>query len=349
MTHPVAPTDRPLPPTSDAGGNETPASTILAADVGGTYARIGLVGTSPDAHLPVRVLAYRSYRAREWPSLADILSGFLRDECRGQAAPGGCALAVAGYLRGDELVAENLAWPVRIRDLRERLGIGRLEIVNDFEALAYATRFLRREDAFDVIDAPGTAGISVVVGPGTGLGCAALWPAGERTLVLASEAGHAALAPGNERECEVLQRLARGRDYVHTGHVLSGPGLLNLYRALGDLDGLPAVRERPAEVSAAALAGHDALAREALAMFCALLGSFAGDFAITFKAAAGVFLAGGILPEVRDFLVTSDFRARFLNKGLMRPFLANVPVRLLEHGRLGVIGAAALVEARWRR
>jgi glucokinase len=160
--------------------------------------------------------------------------------------------------------------------------------------------------------------------------------------VLPSEGGHVALAPGNEREMDLLRLLARGRDYVHTGHVLSGPGLVNLYRALGELDGMPAVHAEPERITAAALAGDDALALETLRMFCAMLGGFVGDLAVLFKASGGVFLAGGILPQLSDFLPRSEFRARFFNKGVMRDFLAGVPVRLIEHGRLGVLGAAGL-------
>lgn len=323
--------------------------TLLAADVGGTHARLGLVAVQPDRTRPPATLAYHSYRCADWTGLAEILEDFLAHHAGSRHAVTRCALAVAGYVRDDELVAENLRWPVRISALRERLRFEKLEIVNDFEALACATQFVSHADATDVIAAAGCAGPTVVVGPGTGLGCAALVPVDGRAAVVPSEAGHIALAPGSDREGDVLRLLARGRAYVHTGHVLSGPGLLNLYRALAEIDGVAATAAEPAAVSAAALHGDDPLAREALAMFCAWLGSFAGDLAVVFKAGAGVYLAGGILPSIRDFLLASEFRARFLNKGLMRPFLANVPVRLIEHGQLGVLGAAALAEDRTRQ
>lgn len=322
---------------------------MLAADVGGTHARIGLVAMQPDRTQPPATLAYHAYRCADWTGLADILEDFLARHAGSRHVVTRCALAVAGYVRNDELVAENLRWPVKISALRERLRFEQLEIVNDFEALACATQFVRHADATDVIAAPGCAGPTVVVGPGTGLGCAALVPVDGRATVVPSEAGHIALAPGSDREIEVLHLLGRDRAYVHTGHVLSGPGLLNLYRALAEIEGVVAAHAQPKQVSAAALHGGDPLAREALAMFCAMLGSFAGDLAIVFKAGAGVYLAGGILPSISDFLLASEFRTRFLNKGLMRPFLANVPVRLIEHGQLGVLGAAALAEDSVRR
>lgn len=317
------------------------APVVLAADVGGTHARIGLVRAGPDARSPGTMLAWQVYACAEWQGLGEILEDFLSRHAPQRQGIARCALAVAGYLRGDELVAENLRWPVRMSELRTRLKLDRLDIVNDFEALARATQFLSTRDSTAVLDAEGTSGPMVVVGPGTGLGCAVLLPNGDTSTVMPTEAGHVALAPGNDREIEVLRRLGRGRAYVHTGHVLSGPGLLNLYRALADIEGVAATHAQPKRVSVAAMQGDDPLAREALAMLCGMLGSFAGDLAVTFKASAGVYLAGGILPAIRDFLLASDFRARFLNKGVMRPFLANVPVRMIEHGQLGVIGAAA--------
>lgn len=315
---------------------------ILAADAGGTHARIGLLRLNAGAHPPLEMLAGHVYECAKWPGLGEILQDFLSHHANGHSHIGRCALAVAGYLRGDELIAENLRWPVRISELRGRLQLDRLDIINDFEALARGTQFLSATDSTAVIDAKGTSGPTVVVGPGTGLGCAVVLPSGGTSLVMPSEAGHVALAPGNDREIEVLRRLGHNRGYVHTGYLLSGPGLVNLYRALADLEGVRAIHAEPAAVSAAALGGNDPLAHETLSMFCAMLGSFAGDLAVMFKAGGGVHLAGGILPYIRDFLLASDFRARFLNKGVMRPFLANVPVRLIEHGQLGVFGAAAM-------
>ena len=312
---------------------------MLAADVGGTHARIGLI----DAAAPASaggVLAYERYAGADWPGLAEILADFLARH-PGHAVDE-AAIAVAGYVRDGELVAENLRWPVRLAELRERLRLRQLRVVNDFEALAFATQYLRADESIALIDAPAASGPVAVVGPGTGLGCALLLPGANGATVLPSEGGHVALAPGNQRELALLRVLGRGRDYVHTGHALSGPGLVNLYRAIAELDGLPVIHAQPEQISAAALDGGDALALETLHTFCALLGGFVGDLAVLFKASGGVYLAGGILPQLREFLPRSAFRERFFNKGVMREFLAGVPVQLIEHGRLGVLGAAGL-------
>ena len=316
---------------------------FLAADVGGTHARIGLVSREPDGTRPVTVLQYHRYACAEWPSLTAVLQDFV-GQLDHTVHVDRCAVASAGYVLGDAIVNDNLPWPVSIRDIRDSLGIEQLAVVNDFEAVAYATQFLSHTDTTAVIesDAAPAPGPVLVMGPGTGLGSAVLLPGQPHATVLATEAGQIALAPGNEREIEILRYLARDRAYVSFEHALSGPGLLNLYRALCALRHQAPLLTQPAQVTQAALERTDGAAVEALDVFCGLLGSFVGDLCLLYGARGGVFLAGGILPQIRDVLLTSSFRQRFFNKGVMRAFLQQVPVRLMEHGQHGVIGAAGL-------
>ncbi|WP_109126316.1 glucokinase, partial [Dyella sp. C11] len=310
---------------------------FLAADVGGTHARIGLVSGQPDGSRPVTVLQYHRYACADWPSLTAVLQDFV-GQLDHSVHVNRCAVASAGYVLGDAIVNDNLPWPVSIRDIRDSLGIEQLAVINDFEAVAYATQFLSQADTTAVIEseAPPAAGPVLVMGPGTGLGSAVLLPGHPHATVLATEAGQIALAPGNEREIEILRYLARDRAYVSFEHALSGPGLLNLYRAISSLRDQSAVLTQPSQVTQAALERSDEAAVEALEVFCGLLGSFVGDLCLLYGARGGVFLAGGILPQIRDVLVASSFRQRFFNKGVMRAFLQQVPVRLMEHGQHGV-------------
>jgi len=324
-------------------GTTAASGAFLAADVGGTHARIGLVSRQASGGTPVSVLHYERYACADWPSLTAVLQDFV-GRLGGDVRIDQCAVASAGYVLGDEIVNENLPWPVSIRDIRESLGIRNLAVVNDFEAVAYATQFLSPGDTMPVIEthAAPVVGPVLVMGPGTGLGSAVLLPGKPHATVLATEAGQIALAPGNEREIEILRLLARERSHVSFEDALSGPGLLNLYRSINTLRGKPSTLPRPSDVTREALAGSDAAAVEALDIFCGLLGSFVGDLVLLYGARGGVFLAGGILPQIRDVLLRSSFSERFFNKGVMRAYLQQVPVRLMEHGQLGVIGAAGL-------
>ena len=320
---------------------------FLAADVGGTHARIGLVVGNAVGKRPVSVLHYHRYGCADWSSLTAMLQDFVEQlagtphaAMRGQLRQ--CAVACAGYVLDDAIVNENLPWPVSIRDIRDGLGIQRLAVINDFEAVAYATQFIDADETRAIIEAsvPVAPGPVLVMGPGTGLGSAVLLPGQPRAQVLATEAGQISLAPGNEREMEILRLFRRERPHVSFEDALSGPGLLKLYRALCELRGSPARLLTPAEITGAALAASDLAAVETLHVFCGLLGSFVGDLVLLYGARGGAYLAGGILPQIQPFLLASSFAERYFNKGVMHAYLQQVPVRLIEHGQLGVIGAA---------
>jgi len=123
---------------------------------------------------------------------------------------------------------------------------------------------------------------------------------------------------------------------------LSGPGLLNLYQALGEIQGMPAALTKPAEVTKAALAG-DKLALMALERFCAILGSVAGDFALCFGATRGVYISGGIAPDIFDVLAASDFRKRFEMKGRMSDYLKPIPTHVVVEPHAALIGSASVL------
>jgi glucokinase len=325
--------------TSDAPLHEQP---FIAADVGGTHARIALMQAGVEGGAAT-MLHYRQYACAEHASLSAIVADFIA--ATGAGAGGCAAIAIAGVLCGDDLVNSNLPWRVSLSRTRTDLSLRELVLINDFEAMACATPYIDPARA-TLLAGPALAtapGPTLVIGPGTGLG-AALWspPSSReaRASVLATEVGHAALAPGNDRELEILSHLLRRWPHVGNERVLSGPGLLNTYHCLCEMQGTTPRQASPGEVAAAAQRGDDAQALEALQVFCAMLGSLVGDLVLTFGAQA-VYLAGGIPAQISPFLQRSDFVDRYLNKGVLRSVLAQVPVRLIEHGRLGLIGAAA--------
>ena len=312
--------------------NDTP---FLAADVGGTHARIGLVKGSSAG---VSMLAYRKYACADYPDLVSILRDFMSNEAH--VSVDRCALAIAGYVIDGMVINYNLPWKVSIQELRAGLGMRQLSLINDFEAVAHGARFIEPGKTLLLTGPEIGNGPLVVVGPGTGLGSAVCIPGKQRPTVLATEAGQTSLAPGTEREREVLSRLARENDYVSYERILCGPGLRTLYGVLSQMHGSKPTLATPEAITSAAMQATDTVATETLHMFCALLGSFASNLAMLYSAKGGVYLTGGILPGMRDFLVRSQFVERFLDKGRMRAYLERVPVRLMEHGQLGVIGAA---------
>jgi glucokinase len=312
---------------------------FIAADVGGTHARVGLVRPQSSSRLVLE--RYEQYVCAEHADLASIMRAFLDglDGVTVQEA----AIACAGYCLDGTIINTNLPWTVSLERMRAELHLSPIEFVNDFEAVAYATPHLQAGDATLLTPhgvAPATAP-TVIVGPGTGLGAAVRIPSGHGHVVLATEAGQSAFAPGSEREIEVLRILRRKAAHVSIEQVLSGPGLVNLHAALGELRGSSVQPASPVDIAQAGLRGSDATAREALDMFCGLMGSVLGNLVLLYGAQGGAYLAGGILPQIKDHLVASDFLERFVAKGAMRPVLERVPVWLVEHRQLGVLGAAS--------
>ncbi|HTV86876.1 MAG TPA: glucokinase [Dyella sp.] len=321
-----------------------PRSTVqdafLAADVGGTHARIGLIAFETGQHMP-SVLAYRVYKCADFAGLDAIVRAFRKEFA---VAPDRFALACAGFLHEGIVVNNNLRWPVVPGELRKALGLSEVEVLNDFAALAYGTAYLESDSVTTLHNPPQRAaasrGPAVIVGPGTGLGVAVRLP-DAHPKVLATEAGHIQLAARVGREQQVLGEISPPDTHAPYDDILSGPGLVRLYRALCRLDGAPAVFQDPAAITGAACAGTNAQALETLQLFCGWLGSFIGDLGMLYGATGGIYVAGGFLSRMTGFMEKSSFISRFLDKGVMRPFLQTVPVHVVDHAQLGVIGAAS--------
>jgi glucokinase len=316
-----------------------PAMLFLAADIGGTRGRVALMRASHDAARGVETLAYRVFVCAEFPSLSELLQAFIDADV--QAPVKHCVLACAGQIVGDEVVNDNLAWPIHLTQLRYSLGLDDVAVLNDFEALAYALDG-HLADGGRHLCGPDTAstGPILVIGPGTGLGAAVHVPGPDGGFVLGTEAGQMDFASHSVREREVLSHLAPDGGYVPFEHIVSGPGLLSLYSILCTLWGVPPKLTTPEAVTEAALACSDVQAVEAVEIFCASLGSFTGNLAMIFMATGGVYLAGGFLSSIFELLKRSAFEERFLHGRSARALLSHVPVWVTEHGRHGVQGAA---------
>ncbi|MHC1479410.1 glucokinase [Frateuria aurantia] len=319
-------------------------SVFVVADVGGTHARLGITHAG-QASGKVLESTIRRYVCADWSGLDAIVADYLQRTA--MAAPASAFLcAIAGYLQDGEVINRNLPWPVSHRLLSEACGGMTVHLVNDFEALAYATLALDESELAPILRPAVTAkdsmGSTIVLGPGTGLGSAILIRGPAGLQVLPAEAGQMAMAPTTGRELKVFEQFARRHSYVATEHVLSGPGLLATYQMLCAFDGAAPNASSPAEVSELAHSNADPLAVEALDIFCGLLGSLAGDLAMLVGATGGIYLGGGFVPDLLKFLPRSSFERRFFNKGVMRRYLEQVPVWGLLPAEYGMRGAAVM-------
>lgn len=308
---------------------------ILLGDVGGTNARFAVLTNGALGAAAHMVVA-------DYASFCDALAAFLAKQPNPIRS---AVFGVAGIVEGERCALTNSPWVVEAAELNARFGLSDVRIVNDFEAVAWSLPKLARQDLRQLGGGePKAEAPMLVLGPGTGLGVAAYVPRGQ--LVLHSEGGHTTLPGGSPREDAVIAALRRQFGHVSAERVLSGHGLENLYRAVAALDGVTPPSRSAAEITQAALAGNCPISGAALDLFCALLGEVAGNFALSFCAQGGVFIAGGIVSHLADFLPRSQFRARFEAKGRMSAYVAPIPVYLIRHEDPALLGLQALAAQR---
>ena len=311
----------------------------LVADIGGTNARLGLNDYS-GSRLPV----VKRYSVAQHKAFPDVLRHFLNDiSSTGDWSPfpESACLAVACAVESDAIRLTNSPWTIERQLTSQMLGDVPVTLINDFAAVGYAVTDLNPRDWREIgkgVPVPGRP--VVVLGPGTGLGVCSLVPSGAGYIVIEGEGGHVDFAPVDDREQAVLQILAKQFGRVSVERLLSGSGIVNIYRSLAEVDGRRADFDTPLQITDAAIAGEDPLASDSVAMFCAVLGSFAGNLALTLGARGGVYIAGGILPKLVDVAAGSELRERFDAKGRFRTYLENIPVRVVVKEDLGLMGAA---------
>ena len=305
----------------------------LIADVGGTNTRCALVD---DTGNPVRISVFANARFR---TLGAALKDYLKTN---SAEPVTAAIAVAAPVTGDEIRMTNRNWHFSAQALREELRLEHIEIINDFTAVALSLPRLSEKDLAPIGGGAPRRGMAMAaIGPGTGLGVSGLIPGTRGWAPISGEGGHTTLAAGTEKEAQVIDALRDQYGHCSAERIVSGPGLVTLYNTLRRLAHYPDDNLTPREVSARAIAG-DPIAREALAMFFALLGSVAGNLALVIGALGGVFIAGGIAPALLDTMITSDFRHRFENKGRYSKYLQGIPTSVIKHPTPALLGLATI-------
>ena len=312
---------------------------IAVADVGGTHARFALAQL--DGNRVASLGEPVTLKTAEHGSFQLAWQEFGRRT--GSDLPNELALSFAGPVGGDVLKLTNNPWVIRPALMKERLGVDRFVIVNDFGAVAYAVATLPDEH-FSRICGPDRPlpkeGVISIVGPGTGLGVAALLRKKDHYEVIETEGGHVDFAPLDSLEDKIVTQLRRNFRRISVERVASGQGLRNLYEALAAIEGLDLTFHDDKELWAAALAGTDSLANAALDRLCLSLGAVAGDMALA-QGANSVVIAGGVGLRLAEDLPRSGFRDRFIAKGRFERRMDEMPVKLITHPQPGLFGAAA--------
>jgi glucokinase len=309
----------------------------LVGDIGGTNARFALVEF--DGQEP-RLIEPTTYKGEDYGTAEDAIEDYLHKV--GARRPDQAVVAVAGPIEHGSVHMTNLDWRISEDSLRRAGGFRTAKLINDFTAQALAAPRLAPKDLRQIGHLPTSGeGDLAILGPGTGFGVAGLVRRHGQELPLATEGGHVAFAPVDAVEIEVLRALTKRLDggRVSVERILSGPGMEDLHIDLAAAEGREVEALTAKQITERAVEGcADSLAT--VNRFCAVLGSTAGDIALTLGARGGVFIAGGIAPRIIDILEKSPFRERFDSKGRRSGFTQAIPTHVILHPHTALIGAA---------
>jgi glucokinase len=313
----------------------------LLADIGGTNARFALEMAPGRVDL-IDVLPCASY-----PTLAHALRAYLASPkvaAAGLPAIRHAALAIANPITGDLVRMTNHHWEFSIEALRAECGVDTLVVVNDFTALARALPHLAPEQKVQVGGGDARANTPLgLVGAGTGLGVSGLIPAGDSWTALLSEGGHVTFSPANETEVAILQYAWRQYEHVSAERLMSGEGIVLIYRALAHHTAQPDEGLDAPTISRRALDGSCPLCEQVIDTFCGMLGTVAGNLAITLGAQGGIYIGGGIVPRLGERFAQSSFRSRFEQKGRFVNYLAQVPTYVITAAYPAFVGVSAIL------
>ncbi len=312
----------------------TTAGPRMVADAGGTNTRLALFDPATQ-----ELRALQSYSNREFAGFEDVVANWLSS--LGEPPPEAACVAVAAPPARDRVVMSNANWSFSCRELATRFGFGQFRVINDFEAIAHALPHLLPADLVTLHPGGEPEGSRLaIVGPGTGLGGAVLQRCSHGWQAIACEPGYTDLAPTSPDEIRLWSLLLQQHPRVYAELLVSGPGLQRLYRGLATLGGTGPEALVAPEIAQRALQGRDPVCVAALAYFCALLGAACSNFVLANGSYGGLYLAGGILPQLLPLLQRSDFHRRFVERDPLRAQLDSIPVFVITHAQPGLLGAA---------
>jgi glucokinase len=314
----------------------------LVGDIGATNARFALVapGSSDIENI-------QSLKCEDFDNIQSAISFYISSFLELDIVS--ACFATAGTVHLDVFKLANNHWTINKSDVAKTLNGVTIKWINDFTAQAFATTTLTDGEVITLnkgIVKPEK--LRLVIGPGTGLGVCGLIMSPSGWLPIAGEGGHSDFAPNTSIEYEILTLLAKKFGHVAVERILSGPGIMNLYEALCQINGKDRIYTTPSEITAAAVnAGADPIADETIQMFCKIFGSVAGSMALTVGALGGVYITSDLVRNFLDLFIESDFQKSFESKGRLQSVLEDIPVYLSKKKNMGLIGTVYEINNYW--
>jgi len=325
-------------PTSQQAGAHADGPRLLA-DIGGTNARFALEPA------PGRIGQIKTLRGADYQEFTDAVQAYL--QWAGHPPVRHAAVAIANPVDGDQIKMTNHDWAFSIEASRTLLGLHSLLVVNDFTALSMAVPQLDSTDLWQIGGGQARPEHAIgVLGAGTGLGVGGLVRGDGRWIPLATEGGHVAFSPFTPRECAILAHCWQTWEHVSAERLVSGPGLEQIHRSLLAIDGHAPMALKVEEIVQRGLptaVRPDALCRETVDLFCAMLGTVAGNLAVTLGALGGIYIGGGVVPHLGDYFAQSPFRTRFEDKGRFSRYTGAIPTYVIKAEYPAFVGVSAIL------
>ena len=324
--------------SKQSSDNSNSTACLLVGDIGGTNARFALANPQTPGFSNEMTLKCRDYESAE-----GAINAYLKKI--NAAKPDIICIAAAGPVVDDRVRFSNNTWSLDKRTLERKFGNAKIKLLNDFAAIAYSIPWLSPDECMPIgLQEPndlskGDFAIGII-GPGTGLGTAGLFRKNGQTLVISSEGGHNGFAPETQVQLEILVQLRDQFDRVCDERLVSGPGIINIYKALAGIHGKSVAHITAAEIFSLAADKLDSMAEEAVEIFFEILGQVAGNLTLSLGAFDGLFIGGGIVGRKTELIVNSRFRTGFEHKGRHRSLMEKTPTQVITHSNPGLLGAS---------
>ena len=306
----------------------------MVGDIGGTNARFALVVPGESELISIKALS-----CSEFETVQDAIKAYL-SSIRKVEISSSC-IASAGTTHLDIFKPANNDWVINKVDVSSALNDVKVSWINDFSAQALATSTLSNDDLIEVNKGnPQADRVRLIIGPGTGLGTCGLIKSSSVWKTLPAQGGHSDFAPNSELEIEILSLLQKQFGHVAIERILSGPGIVNLYKALCQINAKDIVFKTPSEISSSAVSMNpDSMAEETLALFCRIFGSVTGSIALTTGCLGGIYITSDLVRNFLDFFLKSDFLRSFEDKGRLDYYMRDIPIFISKRANMGLIGS----------
>ena len=306
----------------------------MVGDIGGTNARFALVAPGKS-----KLISIKTRQCTKFETVQEAIKSYLSSINDAEIVS--ACIASAGTTHLDVFKPANNDWVINKSNVSSALNDIQVNWINDFSAQALATTTLKSNDVIVINQGAVQAErVRLVIGPGTGLGTCGLINSSNGWVPLPAQGGHSDFAPNSSLEIEIWTLLQKQFGHVAVERILSGPGIVNLYKALCQINEKEVLFNSPSEITSAAIkVNPDSMSKETLHLFCQIFGSVTGTIALSTGCLGGIYITSDLVRNFLDFFIDSDFLKSFEDKGRLKYYMTDIPIFISKKENMGLIGS----------